>query len=127
MNEIIQIVLFFGIGHRADARRGPVHGEGVSRARRTFLHPVFLPVEKLVYRLTGVDPSEEMTWLKYLWAVLIMACVGFASLHGDLHDAAMAAAESAEACPIAPGTWRSCRPGVSPATPTGNLTRARRP
>ena len=37
-------------------------------------------MEKLVYRLSGVDPFEEMSWLRYLWAVTAMTCVGFASL-----------------------------------------------
>ena len=77
--EIIQIVLFFGLGIALT----PVVGKfmyKVYKGERTFLHPVFLPVEKLIYRLTGIDPNEEMTWLRYFWAVLLFAFVGFASL-----------------------------------------------
>src|SRR6266478_5873850 len=49
----------------------------VYKGERTFLHPIFLPIENLIYRLTGVDPKEEMTWLRYFWAVLLFATIGF--------------------------------------------------
>jgi K+-transporting ATPase ATPase A chain len=52
----------------------------VFKGERTFLHPVVQPIENLVYRLTGVDPTEEMSWVRYLWAVVVMTIVGFASL-----------------------------------------------
>jgi K+-transporting ATPase ATPase A chain len=78
-NEFLQIVLFFGIGIALT----PVLGRFMTRVytgERTFLHPVFGPVEKWAYRLTGVNPSEEMSWLAYLWAVVLSTTVGFASL-----------------------------------------------
>jgi K+-transporting ATPase ATPase A chain len=77
--EIIQIVLFFGLGIALT----PVVGRymfKVFKGEKTFLHSVLFPLEKLVYRVTGVDPSEEMSWLKYLWAVVAMAFIGFAAL-----------------------------------------------
>ncbi len=81
--EILQIVLFFGLGIALT----PVVGRFMARVfkgEKTFLHPLLFPVEKLVYRLSGVNPSEEMSWLRYLWAVVAMTCVGFASLMGIL-------------------------------------------
>ncbi|MGD1019146.1 MAG: potassium-transporting ATPase subunit KdpA [Verrucomicrobiia bacterium] len=77
--EIIQIVIFFGIGIALTPPLGKFMAS-VFKGERTFLHPVVQPIENLVYRLTGVDPTEEMSWLRYLWAVVIMTCVGFASL-----------------------------------------------
>ena len=77
--EIIQIVLFFGLGIALT----PVVGRymfKVFKGEKTFLHSLLFPLEKLVYRVTGVDPSEEMSWLKYLWAVVAMAFIGFATL-----------------------------------------------
>jgi potassium-transporting ATPase potassium-binding subunit len=77
--EIFQIVLFFGLGIALT----PVIGRfmtRVFRGERTLLSPLLLPIERLVYRLGGVDSSEEMSWVKYLWAVVIMTTVGFASL-----------------------------------------------
>jgi K+-transporting ATPase ATPase A chain len=74
--EILQIVLFFGLGIALTPLVGRFMAK-VFKGERTFLHPVLSPAEKWVYRLTKVDPNEEMTWLHYLWAVLIFGLVGF--------------------------------------------------
>ena len=74
--EIIQIVLFFGLGIALTPPVGRFMAR-VYKGERTFLHPIFHPIEKVIYRLTGIDPNEEMTWLKYFWAVLMFATVGF--------------------------------------------------
>jgi len=78
-HEIIQIVLFFGIGIALTPFLGRFMWR-VFTGQRTFLHPILGPIEKLVYKITGVNPEEEMTWLRYLWAVIIMTTVGFVSL-----------------------------------------------
>jgi K+-transporting ATPase ATPase A chain len=77
--EIIQIILFFGIGIALT----PIVGRFMAKVftgEKTFLHPILQPVENSVYKLTGIDPTEEMSWLKYLWAVTIMTTVGCVSL-----------------------------------------------
>jgi len=77
--EILQIALFFGLGIALT----PVVGRFMARVfkgEKTFLHPLLFPVEKLVYRLAGINPTEEMSWLRYLWAVVAMTSVGFATL-----------------------------------------------
>ena len=77
--EIIQIVLFFGLGIALT----PVVGRymfKVFKGEKTFLNSLLFPLEKLVYRLTGIDSNAEMSWLTYLWAVVTMTTVGFASL-----------------------------------------------
>ena len=78
-NELLQIILFFGVGIALT----PVLGRYLARVfkgEKTFLHPVLFPIEKLVYRLSGVAPDEEMSWLRYMWSVVAITCVGFASL-----------------------------------------------
>src|SRR5580658_4211846 len=82
-NEIIQIVLFFGLGIALTVPVGRFMAK-VFQGERTFLHPVLHPIEKLIYKLTGVDPDEEMTWLRYLWAVVLSTTVGFATLFAIL-------------------------------------------
>ena len=77
--EIIQIVLFFGVGIALTPPLGKFMAR-VFKGERTWLHPVFQPVEKWIYRLCGVDSSTEMSWGKYLAAVLIFSTVGFAVL-----------------------------------------------
>ena len=34
----------------------------VYQGERTFMSPVLGPVERLIYRITGVKPQEEMDW-----------------------------------------------------------------
>jgi len=77
--EIIQIILFFGLGIALT----PVVGRFMAKVfqgEKTFLHPLLGPIEKWVYKLTGVDPALETSWLTYLWAVVIFTSVGFVSL-----------------------------------------------
>jgi K+-transporting ATPase ATPase A chain len=48
---------------------------------KTFLDPVLRPVEKLVYRLTGVDEKHEMRWTEYAIAMLLFSGVSMALLY----------------------------------------------
>jgi K+-transporting ATPase ATPase A chain len=42
---------------------------------KTFLDPVVKPLEKLTYRLFGVDPEKEQSWLQYTIAMLVFTGV----------------------------------------------------
>jgi len=48
---------------------------------KTFLDLVLRPVEKLVYRLTGVDEKREMRWTEYALAMLLFSGVSMALLY----------------------------------------------
>jgi K+-transporting ATPase ATPase A chain len=48
---------------------------------KTFLDPVLRPIEKLVYRLTGVDEKREMRWTEYAIAMLLFSGVSMALLY----------------------------------------------
>jgi potassium-transporting ATPase potassium-binding subunit len=48
---------------------------------KTFLDPVLRPVERLVYRLTGVDETHEMRWTEYTIAMLLFSGVSMALLY----------------------------------------------
>jgi K+-transporting ATPase ATPase A chain len=56
----------------------------VFMGERTFLSPVLRPVEKLVYRLGGVDETREQHWLTYTVAMLLFHAAGFAILYAIL-------------------------------------------
>jgi K+-transporting ATPase ATPase A chain len=43
---------------------------------RTGLDPVLKPVERLIYRLAGLDPAKEQDWKGYAVSVLIFSVVG---------------------------------------------------
>jgi K+-transporting ATPase ATPase A chain len=47
---------------------------------KTFLDPVLRPVEKIVYRLTGVDERHEMRWTEYTVAMLLFSGVSMTLL-----------------------------------------------
>jgi K+-transporting ATPase ATPase A chain len=53
----------------------------VFNREKTFLDPIFRPVEKLVYRLTGVDEKREMRWTEYAVAMLLFSGVSMAVLY----------------------------------------------
>src|ERR1700757_3751874 len=76
--EIVQVVLFFGLGIALTPPVGKFMWK-VYTGQKTFLTPIFGPVERVVYKLCGTNPDVEMTWLQYFWAVLLFATVGFAA------------------------------------------------
>jgi K+-transporting ATPase ATPase A chain len=41
----------------------------------TFLDPVFKPLERLTYRVLGVNPEEEHDWKRYTFAMLLFSLV----------------------------------------------------
>jgi K+-transporting ATPase ATPase A chain len=47
----------------------------VMEGERTLLSPVLRPVERLVYRVCGIDETAEQSWKGYAVAVLVMAAV----------------------------------------------------
>jgi potassium-transporting ATPase potassium-binding subunit len=53
----------------------------VFNREKTFLDPIFRPIEKLVYRLTGVDEKREMRWTEYAVAMLLFSGVSMAALY----------------------------------------------
>ncbi|MGD0902183.1 MAG: potassium-transporting ATPase subunit KdpA, partial [Terracidiphilus sp.] len=47
----------------------------VLEGERTWLDPVLRPVERLIYRLSGVNAKDEMNWREYAFAVLGFSAV----------------------------------------------------
>ena len=43
----------------------------VFSGRKTLLDPLFVPIERLVLRLTGVDPDRQQTWKQYTLSLLV--------------------------------------------------------
>ncbi|MDR2235591.1 MAG: potassium-transporting ATPase subunit KdpA [Chryseobacterium sp.] len=38
--------------------------------KKTFLDPVFEPIEKLIYKISGIDPRRQMNWKQNMYAML---------------------------------------------------------
>ncbi|HUK51792.1 MAG TPA: potassium-transporting ATPase subunit KdpA [Candidatus Binatia bacterium] len=53
----------------------------VFNRERTFLDPVLRPVERLIYRATGVEESREMAWTEYATAVMLFSGVSLLLLY----------------------------------------------
>jgi potassium-transporting ATPase potassium-binding subunit len=53
----------------------------VFNRERTFLDPVLRPIERLIYRLTGVDEQREMRWTEYAGAMLLFSVVSMVVLY----------------------------------------------
>ncbi len=54
----------------------------VFAGEKTFLDPVLRPVERVIYRLTGVDEKREMRWTEYTIAMLLFSAVSMLLLYG---------------------------------------------
>jgi K+-transporting ATPase ATPase A chain len=53
----------------------------VFNREKTFLDPILRPVEKLVYRSTGIDEKREMRWTEYAVAMLLFSGVSMTLLY----------------------------------------------
>ena len=49
----------------------------VYAGERSLLDPVFNPLERVIYRLSGVKPAQEMGWKQHLYALLTINLVWF--------------------------------------------------
>ena len=73
---LLQVGLYFMV-LLALVRPLGVYMTRVFEGERTFFTPVVGPVERLIYRLAAVDPSQEADWRRYAVAVLAVNLVGF--------------------------------------------------
>src|SRR6478752_6597425 len=53
----------------------------VFNREKTFLDPVLRPLERLLYRITGVDENHEMRWTEYAIAMLLFSLVSMIVLY----------------------------------------------
>ncbi len=70
LNGWLQIALFITLTLLLAKPMG-LYMARVFEGRRTWLDPVLGPCERLLYRLTGVNPGEEMRWTEYCVAMLV--------------------------------------------------------
>jgi potassium-transporting ATPase potassium-binding subunit len=79
-NGWFQILFFLG----AIALVTPVLGKFMARVfarERTWLDPMMRPIERLIYRLTGVNESHEMRWTEYAVSILMFSVVSMLVLY----------------------------------------------
>ena len=83
VNGWLQIGLFL-LAVLAVTRPLGLYMTRVFERRRTWLDPVLRPIERLVYRLTGVDETHEMRWSEYAATMLAFSVVSMVVLYGIL-------------------------------------------
>src|SRR6202521_4395858 len=71
-NGWIQIFVFLAVILALTKPLGVFMARVFSR-ERTFLDPVVRPVERLLYRVTGVDEAHEMRWTEYAFTMLLFS------------------------------------------------------
>jgi K+-transporting ATPase ATPase A chain len=54
----------------------------VMEGERTWLDPVLRPIERLIYKLCGVNADKEMNWREYAYAVLGISAVSLVVTYG---------------------------------------------
>ena len=54
----------------------------VLEGERTWLDPVLRPIERLIYKLCGVNADKEMNWREYAYAVLGISAVSLVVTYG---------------------------------------------
>jgi K+-transporting ATPase ATPase A chain len=79
-NGWLQIFIFFAAVFLVTKPLG-VFMARVFERKRTFLDPVLRPIERLIYKVTGVDEKREMRWTEYAFAMLCFSVVPMVVLY----------------------------------------------
>jgi len=73
---LLQIVVYFGLVLALTRPLG-AYMVRVFQGERTFLYPVLRPLERLVYRFSGVREDAEQRWTQYSASLIAFSLVGF--------------------------------------------------
>ncbi|MGO9516839.1 MAG: potassium-transporting ATPase subunit KdpA [Candidatus Korobacteraceae bacterium] len=79
-NGWLQVVIFLVLILLVTKPMGVFMARVFSR-ERTFMDPLLRPIERLLYRLTGVDEDHEMRWTEYAFAMLLFSVVSMLLLY----------------------------------------------
>jgi K+-transporting ATPase ATPase A chain len=79
-NGWFQIFLFFALVLLVTKPVG-IFMTRVFNRERTFMDPVLRPIERLLYRVTGVDEDHEMRWTEYAISMLLFSLVSMIVLY----------------------------------------------
>src|SRR5438309_2857214 len=79
-NGWLQILFFLALILAVTKPMGIFMAHVFSR-QRTFMDPVLRPMERLLYRVTGVDEDHEMQWTEYAISMLLFSVVSMIVLY----------------------------------------------
>lgn len=79
MNDAIQLIIFLLVLIAISPLIGKFMAK-VFMGENHIMKPVFGWLEKMIYRLTGIDSNEESNWTTYLFGVLLFNLYGIVFL-----------------------------------------------
>ena len=74
-HQLLELALYIGALILVTKPLGLYINRVLNANGRTWLDPVLRPLEKLTYRVLGVDPAREHDWKQYAFAMLIFSLV----------------------------------------------------
>lgn len=77
--ELLQIVIYFGALIACVPLLGGYMAT-VFAGERSLLSPILLPVERIIYRIGGVDAGSEQDWRTYALSLMLFNLLGFITL-----------------------------------------------
>lgn len=80
LNSVVQVVVFLVLLLLLTKPMG-LYLTRVFAGEKTWLTPVFQPVERLFYKLCGINAEEEHKWTGYVISMLIFSLVGMLLLY----------------------------------------------
>src|SRR6266436_9885187 len=80
LNGVLQVVIFLALVLLLTKPVG-LYMTAIFSGRRTWLTPVFGPVERFFYRLSGINPEEEQKWTGYVISMLLFSVAGMLLLY----------------------------------------------
>ena len=101
LNGSIQIALYCAVVLALVKPLG-LYMTHVFTGERTLLLPVLAPVERALYRASGIDARGEQHWLAYTGAVILFHVLGFGVLYAILRLQAVLPYNPAEQAAVAP-------------------------
>jgi K+-transporting ATPase ATPase A chain len=84
INDWVQLVLYFLVLLLLTRPRGLYLVRVLDVQGKTFLDPALKPVERLLYRLLGLNPGNEQDWRQYTVSMLAFSLVGLLFTYGIL-------------------------------------------
>ena len=83
LHELLQTILFFVLLLALVKPMG-IFMAKVYQGERTFLSPLLAPCERLIYRICGVKPDDEMGWKRYAGSMILFNLALFVALFAML-------------------------------------------
>lgn len=80
LNSVLQVLLFVVLVFLITKPLG-LYLTKVFAGERTWLSPVLVPTERVLYRISGVNPEEEHKWTRYVIDMLLFSVAGMLLLY----------------------------------------------